>query len=56
MEEIFFFLYHMRVSRNDCMKLAIPERRFLIERFTQQKEKEHDEYEKESRKAKQRKK
>lgn len=51
MEEIFFFQYHMRVNRFDCMRLPINERRFLIERFTQQKEREKSEYEKESRKA-----
>ena len=41
----------MRVNRFDCMRLAINERRFLIERFSQQKEREKAEYEKESRKA-----
>jgi len=51
MEEVFFFQYHMHISRFDCLRLPIAERRFLIERFSQQKEKEHQEYERERKKA-----
>jgi hypothetical protein len=52
MEEVFFFQYHMHLNKTSCMQLQISERRFLIERFSQQKEKEQQEYEKEARKAK----
>lgn len=51
MEEIFFFQYHLRLDRYSCMGLPIPERRFLIDRFIEQKNKEKDEVEKERRKA-----
>ncbi len=51
MEEIFFFQYHMQINRFDCMRLPIAERRFLIERFSQQKQQEKDDYERERRKT-----
>jgi hypothetical protein len=42
MEEIFFFQYHLRMSRRDCMSMPIHERRWMVERFIQQKEKEQE--------------
>jgi len=39
------------MNRFDCMRLQIHERKFLIERFIEQKNKEHEEMEKEKRKA-----
>jgi hypothetical protein len=51
MEEVFFFQYHLQMSKTECLKLQIMERRFLIERFIQQKNSEKEEIDKERRKA-----
>lgn len=40
-EEIFFFQYHMHLPMSGSMSLPIPLRRWLIERFIEQKEKEN---------------
>lgn len=40
MEEIFFFQYHMHMSKQDCMTIPIHERKFLLQCFLRQKEKE----------------
>lgn len=40
MEEIFFFQYHMQMSRESCMSLPVHERKWLIQRFVEQKRKE----------------
>ena len=40
MEEKFFFLYHMNLSWNLFQKMPINERKWTIERFIQQKDKE----------------
>jgi hypothetical protein len=40
MEEIFFFQYHMHMSRSECMTLPVYERKWLVHRFIEQKEKE----------------
>jgi hypothetical protein len=42
MEELFFFQYHMRMSKVDCMGLPVHERKWLIQRFVEQKKKEND--------------
>lgn len=52
MEELFFFMYHMRQSRDNFMSLPINERKWLIERFIKQKEKENQAIEAAKRKAK----
>lgn len=46
MEELFFFQYHMRMSKRDCMSLPIHERKWLIQRFVTQKQREADAIEK----------
>ena len=51
MEEVFFFQYHMQMSKDNCMRLYINERRFLIERFIKQKNTEKEEIDKERRKS-----
>jgi hypothetical protein len=40
MEELFFFQYHMHMSKQDCMTIPIHERKWLIQRFIEQKKKE----------------
>lgn len=55
MEEVFFFMYHLNLSRDAFMCLPINERKWLIERFIQQKEKENEALESAKRKAKQKK-
>jgi hypothetical protein len=55
MEEMFFFMYHMRQSRENFMSLPINERKWLITRFIEQKEKENEAMESARRKAKTRK-
>jgi hypothetical protein len=42
MEELFFFQYHMRMSKQDCMSLPVHERKWLIQRFIAQKRKENE--------------
>ena len=46
MDEQFFFLYHLHVVRDDFYRYPINERRYLIAKFIQQKEKEHEYIEK----------
>ena len=43
MEEMFFFMYHMRQSRDEFLSLPINERKWMIDRFIRQKEKENEE-------------
>lgn len=50
-EEIFFFQYHMNMDRFRSMKLEIHERKFMINKFVEQKQKEKEEIEKERRKS-----
>jgi hypothetical protein len=52
MEEQFFFMYHLKQSRDSFMSLPINERKWLIERFVKQKEKENEAMESARRKAK----
>jgi hypothetical protein len=52
MEELFFFMYHMKQSRENFMTLPINERKWLIDRFIQQKEKENEAMESARKKAK----
>jgi hypothetical protein len=51
MEEKFFFLYHMRLPPDVSMSMYINERKWMIERFIQQKEKENEAMEAAKRKA-----
>lgn len=46
MEEEFFFLYHLRRSRQEFWNYPINHRKWLINRFIEQKEKENAEIEK----------
>jgi hypothetical protein len=48
MDELFFFLYHMHVKKQDFMQLTIAERKYLIDKFVEQKEKEREAYERAS--------
>jgi hypothetical protein len=50
-EEVFFFLYHMRQSMTETLKLPIIMRKWLINKFLEQKEKEHQHMEAERRKV-----
>jgi len=54
MEEKFFFQYHMRLSWNLEQKMPINERKWMIERFIQQKARENDAMEAAKRKGKSR--
>jgi hypothetical protein len=51
-EEIFFFLYHMRQPQTETLKLPIILRKWLINKFIEQKEKENQHMESERRKIK----
>lgn len=42
MEELFFFQYHLHMSKHDCMTLPVHERKWLIQRFIEQKKREGD--------------
>lgn len=42
MEEIFFFQYHMHMSRIECMSIPVHERKWMIQRFIDQKRKENE--------------
>jgi hypothetical protein len=52
MEEKFFFLYHMRLHPDGSMSLPINERKWMIQRFIQQKNRENEAMEAARRKAK----
>ena len=52
MEEMFFFMYHLRQSREEFLSLPINERKWMIDRFIKQKEKENEAMETARRKAK----
>jgi hypothetical protein len=52
MEETWFFMYHLNRSRKDVMQMPINERKWLVERFIQQKERENEALEAAKRKAK----
>jgi hypothetical protein len=52
MEEMFFFMYHMRQSRDEFLSLPINERKWMIDRFIKQKEKENEAMEAARKKAK----
>lgn len=51
MEEIFFFQYHLRCPRESTLRYPIIERKYIIELFIEQKNRENAEIEK-SRKSK----
>lgn len=42
MDEQFFFLYQLKVSRNDFYSYPILERKNMVSRFIAQKEKENE--------------
>jgi hypothetical protein len=50
-EEIFFFQYHMHLPMAASMTLPINLRKWMIERYIEQKEKEHEAMEAQRRKA-----
>jgi hypothetical protein len=52
MDEMFFFLYHLRVQKQDFMQLAIAERKYIIDKFVDQKTKEREDQEKAYKSAK----
>ena len=52
MEEKWFFLYHMHLEPRKSMQLPINERKWMIERFIKQKERENQAIEAAKRKAK----
>jgi hypothetical protein len=52
MEEMFFFIYHLRQNRETFLALPINERKWIISRFIQQKERENEAMESARRKAK----
>jgi hypothetical protein len=51
MDEMFFFLYHLHVKKQDFMQLTIAERKYFIDKFIDQKTKEREEQEKAFRSA-----
>jgi hypothetical protein len=46
MEEQFFFKYNLKCSRDEFLSYPINERKWMIHRFLQQKDKEHEAMEK----------
>jgi len=51
MEEKFFFWYHLRAEPEISMDLPIAERKWYIQKFIQQKQKENDAMESSRRRA-----
>ena len=51
MEEVFFFLYHLHLDREHTLCMPINERKWVIERFIEQKNKENEAMESARRKA-----
>lgn len=52
MQEQFFFRYHLGMSRDEFRSYPIDERRWMIDRFIEQKEKEEEEMKKAAKKKK----
>jgi hypothetical protein len=46
MDEEFFFLYHLKVGRKDFLQYPINERKYIIAKFIEQREKENEYMEK----------
>jgi hypothetical protein len=46
MDEMFFLRYHMQMTREEFMSCPIHERKYLIHKFIDQKEKENEQLEK----------
>jgi hypothetical protein len=42
MEELFFFMYHLGRSKEDCWTLPVHERKWIVQRFISQKQKENE--------------
>lgn len=53
-EEIFFFQYQMHMDPEMCMRMPIVLRRWMIERFVEQRESENKAIESQQRKARNR--
>lgn len=52
MEEWFFFKYHLKMSKSDALQLPIHERKWMAQRFMQQREMEREYIETQRRQAK----
>lgn len=52
MDEVFFFMYHLGRSKEECMSMVVHERKWIINRFITQKKKESEEVEKSKRRMK----
>ncbi len=53
MEELFFFQYNLHMSKIDCMYgMPVHERKWLIQRFIEQKRRENEAIEKAKRRKK----
>ena len=50
-EEIFFFLYHMKIPESGSMSMPVYRRKWMIKRFVDQKRKENEEVERAKRAA-----
>lgn len=46
MDEEFFFLYHLKVGRKEFLQYPINERKYIIAKFIEQREKENEHMEK----------
>lgn len=42
MDEQWFFLYHLNRSRDEFLRYPINERKYIIAKFIEQKEREHE--------------
>ena len=52
MDEIFFFMYHLHMPPDKSMSLPVYERKWLINKFVEQKEKENEAIENSNKKRK----
>jgi len=46
MDEEFFFLYHLKVGRKEFLQYPINERKYIITKFIEQRERENEYMEK----------
>ena len=51
-EEVFFFMYHMQIPKQFVLGMDYEERKWIINRFVEQKRRENEEIEKANSKAK----
>lgn len=51
MDEVFFFIYHLKMNRKEVLQMPIHERKWLAKRYVQQRDMEWEHIEQQKAKA-----